>query len=54
MCKLENVELAKGFRIEIIVEEKVLIEIKSVEKLIPAHAKQVQTYLKVTGIKLAL
>jgi GxxExxY protein len=34
------------------VGEKVLIELKSVEMVIPAHKKQVQTYLRLTGLKL--
>jgi GxxExxY protein len=38
--------------VDLIVEGKVLIEIKSVEKLHPAHKKHLLTYLKLTGIKL--
>ncbi len=44
----------KGFRADIIVAGKVLIELKSVEKLTDVHKKQVLTYLKLTGIKLGL
>jgi GxxExxY protein len=43
-----------GFRADIIVEKKVLIEIKSVESLAPVHSKQVLTYLRLTGLKLGL
>ena len=43
-----------GFRIDILVNRKVLIEIKSVELLHEVHHKQVLTYLKLTGIKLGL
>lgn len=43
-----------GFRADLIVEEKVIIEIKSVENIIPVHPKQVLTYLKITGLKLGL
>jgi len=43
-----------GFRADLIVEEKVIVEIKSVENIIPVHPKQVLTYLKITGIKLGL
>ncbi|MBA7659976.1 hypothetical protein ES703_67975 [subsurface metagenome] len=42
------------FKADIIVEDKVLIEIKSVENIIPMHKKQVLTYLKLSGIKLGL
>ena len=38
--------------IYIIVENKVIIGLKSVEKMNPAHRKQIQTYLRLTGLKL--
>jgi GxxExxY protein len=44
----------KGFRADVIVSNKVLIELKSVEKLTGIHKKQVLTYLKLTGLKLGL
>ncbi len=50
----ESIKLEAGFRADIIVENKVIIEIKSVETLAPVHYKQVQTYLKLTGLKLGL
>lgn len=43
-----------GFRADLIVEDKVIIELKSVETLAPVHSKQVLTYLKLTGLKLGL
>jgi len=46
--------LELGFRADIIVERKVLIEIKSVEAINDVHHKQTLTYLKLTGIKLGL
>lgn len=42
----------EGFRADLIVEEKVIVELKSIEKLNPAHKKQVLTYLKLTHLKL--
>jgi GxxExxY protein len=42
----------EGFRADLIVERKVLLEIKSVERVISSHKKQVQTYLGLTGIRL--
>ena len=42
----------EGFRADLIVEGKVLLELKSVERVTPAHKKQVQTYLRLTGRKL--
>lgn len=43
-----------GFRADIIIENKLLIELKSVESIDKIHHKTVLTYLKLTGIKLAL
>ena len=43
-----------GFRADIIVEESVLIELKSISKLEDVHFKQVITYLKLTKLKLGL
>jgi GxxExxY protein len=43
-----------GFRLDLLVNEKVIIEIKSVEKLAEVHHKQVITYLKLSNIKLAI
>lgn len=43
-----------GFRADLIVEDLVLIELKSVKALEPVHKKQVLTYLKLTGFKLGL
>ena len=47
-------ELNIGFRIDILVENKVIIEIKSVEELSRVHHKQVLTYLKLTKLKLGI
>ena len=49
-----EIKLDLGFRADIIVENKVLIEIKSVENIAEVHHKQVLTYLKLTGIKLGI
>jgi GxxExxY protein len=43
-----------GFRADVIVENKVILELKSVENLNPVHYKQLQTYLKLTDMKLGL
>lgn len=47
-----GVRFHEGFRADIIVEGKVVLELKSVERLNNAHRKQLLTYLKLTGIKL--
>lgn len=50
----EEIKLEAGFRADIIVEHKVLIEIKSVEAIVPVHQKQVLTYLRLANLKLGL
>jgi GxxExxY protein len=47
-----SVRFDEGFRADIIAENKVIIELKSVEKITNAHRKQVLTYLKLTGMRL--
>jgi GxxExxY protein len=48
------VKMDVGFRIDMLVENKVIIEIKSVENLAEVHHKQVLTYLKLSGLKLGI
>ncbi len=43
-----------GFRLDIIVDNKVIIELKSVENIHPVHYKQLLTYLKITNCKLGI
>lgn len=50
----DGVKLDIGFRIDLMVDEKMIIEIKSVDQLIDVHHKQLLTYLKLTGIRLGL
>jgi len=50
----KNNKMNLGFRADIIVENKVIIELKSVEQIAPVHPKQLLTYLKITGLKLGL
>ena len=49
VCK--DLPLAEGFRADLIVEGKVLLQLKSVERVTPAREKQVQTYLRLSGLK---
>ena len=49
-----EIKLDLGFRADIIVQDKVLIEIKSIENIAEVHHKQVLTYLKLTGLKLGI
>lgn len=50
--RFDGIEFDEGFRADLIVECKVLLELKSVEHVSNAHKKQVLTYLKLTGLKL--
>ena len=50
----KDVKLELGFRSDLIIEEKLIVEIKSIEALAPVHAKQVLTHLRLTNIKLGL
>lgn len=50
----KDFKLDLGFRIDLLVEEKVIIEIKSIETLAEVHHKQVLTYLKITNLKLGI
>ena len=50
----DDVKMELGFRADLIVENKVILEIKSLETLVPVHSKQLLTYLRVTGLKLGL
>ncbi len=49
-----NVQLELGFRLDILVEDSVIIEIKSVEALQDVHKKQLLTYLKLSGKKIGI
>ena len=50
----DDIRLDGGYRIDILVNDLVIIEIKSVENLAEVHHKQVITYLKLSGLKLGL
>ncbi len=50
----EDVRLDLGFRADIIVDDKVVVEVKSVEIIAPVHPKQLRTYLRLMELKLGL
>lgn len=50
--KFHGINFDEGFRADLIVEDKVILELKSVEAVCKAHKKQVLTYLKLTDKKL--
>jgi GxxExxY protein len=52
--RYKSEELDLGFRLDLLVDRKVIIEIKSVEALAPVHYKQLLTYLRLTNLKLGI
>lgn len=50
----ETIRMEIGFRADVIIEDKIIIELKSVEAIQKVHFKQVLTYLKLTDLKLGL
>ena len=50
----KGVELDCGYRIDLLVEGRVIVEIKAVEQVIPLHEAQLITYLKLSGIRVGL
>ena len=50
----EGLTFDEGFRADIIVEDKVIVELKSIEKVLPVHKKQLLTYLRLTDKRLGL
>lgn len=50
----EGVKLELGFRIDLIINHKLIVEVKSVEALAPVHKKQLLTYLRLTDLRLGL
>jgi GxxExxY protein len=50
----DGVRLSAGFRADLIVEKKLIVELKSVERHAPVHGKILLTYLRLTGLKLGI
>jgi len=48
----KGITFAEAFRADLLVADKVIVELKSVEQISKAHRKQIQTYLRLTGLKL--
>jgi GxxExxY protein len=52
--RYKGISLDEGYRIDLLVESKLALELKSVDRLLPIHTAQVLTYLKMTNLKMAL
>jgi len=50
----DGIKFDEGFRADLIVEEKIIVELKSVEKVMPVHKKQLLTYLRLADKRLGL
>jgi len=50
----KGVHFKSGFRCDLLVENKVIVEVKSIDSMHPVHKKQVLTYLRFSGKKLGL
>ena len=54
MDENDNISMGIGFKADLIADRKVIIELKSIENILPVHKKQLLTYLKLSGFKLGL
>ena len=50
----DGVYLNEAFRADLVINEKIIVELKSVEKIIPVHKKQLLTYLRLADLRLGL
>jgi GxxExxY protein len=50
----KEVKLDIGYRLDLVVQDKLIVELKTVEKLLPIHEAQLLTYLKLSGMKTGL
>ncbi|MCA9041418.1 MAG: GxxExxY protein [Planctomycetaceae bacterium] len=52
--KYKKLLLESGLRLDLLIEKSIIVELKSVEKILPIHEAQILTYLKITGCRLGL
>ncbi|MBI5307889.1 MAG: GxxExxY protein [Planctomycetes bacterium] len=52
--KYKNILISCGYRIDLLIEDTLIIELKSVDKILPIHEAQLLTYMKLSGIKTGL
>lgn len=50
----DAIKLDAGYRIDLLVNNQVILELKAVDEIAPIHSAQVMTYLKLSGLKLGL
>ena len=52
--RYKGTEIEGGFRLDLLVEDKVILELKAVERVLPVYSAQLLSYLKLCGLKLGL
>lgn len=52
--EVDGMRFENGFRVDLLVEERVVVELKSIEKLAPVHSKQLLTYLRLLNLPIGL
>ena len=52
--RYKGLQLYAGYRIDILVQDRIIVELKAIDKIQPIHTAQVLTYLKMTNLKMAL
>jgi hypothetical protein len=49
----KGVQIARGYVVDLLIEDSLIVEIKSVDKLLPIHSAQLMTYMRLQGVSLA-
>ena len=52
--KYKSIELECGYRMDVVVDDSVVLELKTTEKIMPVHRAQILTYLRLSGLKTGL
>ena len=52
--RYKGIQLDAAYRIDLLVQDKIIVEMKAIDKIQPIHTAQVLTYLKMTNLKMAL
>lgn len=52
--RYKNILISCGYRIDLLIENKLIIELKSVDKILPVHKAQLLTYMRLANIKIGL
>ena len=50
----KSVRVEAGFRVDLLVDEKIIVKLKAVESILPMHRAQLMTYLRLTGLRVGL